>query len=186
MIAFAVAAAPCGRRPAEMTAAGAAPAVLRVRGGAASQGDMLERLRSGEGFVAALDQSGGSTPGALEAYGIPESDYSDETEMFDLVHQMRERVARGLDERCVGAILFEATMDRKFEGGPAPAYLWSKKIVPLLKCDKGLEAEKDGCQLMREIPPWKRRWHGRNYWGSRARRCGAELRRRTRKEFRGS
>ena len=153
MIAFAVAAAllaSARARPAEMRYR--APAVLRVRGGAASQNDMLERLRSGEGFVAALDQSGGSTPGALKAYGIPESDYSDETEMFDLVHAMRERVATGLDERCIGAILFEATMDRKFEGRPAPAYLWSKRIVPLLKCDKGLAEEFNGCQLMREIP----------------------------------
>ena len=123
--------------------------VLRVRGGAASQSDMLERLRSGEGFVAALDQSGGSTPGALKAYGVPESAYSDESEMFDLVHEMRERVARGLDERCIGAILFEDTMDRKFEGRPAPAYLWSKRIVPLLKCDKGLAEEFNGCQVMK-------------------------------------
>ncbi|CAH0364041.1 unnamed protein product [Pelagomonas calceolata] len=151
MIAFAVAAAllaSAGARPAEMRYRGG----ISVRGGAASQSDMLERLRSGEGFVAALDQSGGSTPGALEAYGVPESAYNDETEMFDLVHQMRERVATGLDERCVGAILFEDTMDRKFEGRPAPAYLWSKRIVPLLKCDKGLEAERDGCQVMKEIP----------------------------------
>ena len=129
-----------------------APAVLRFRGGAASQSDMLERLRSGEGFVAALDQSGGSTPGALKAYGIPESDYKNEEEMFDLVHQMRERIACCLDERCIGAILFEATMDRTFGGRPAPAYLWSKKIVPLLKCDKGLAEERNGCQVMREIP----------------------------------
>ena len=85
MLAFALAALLAG--------ANARPAVLRVRGGAASQGDMLERLRSGEGFVAALDQSGGSTPGALKAYGIPESDYKDESEMFDLVHEMRERIA---------------------------------------------------------------------------------------------
>ena len=129
-----------------------APAILRFRGGAASQSDMLERLRSGEGFVAALDQSGGSTPGALKAYGIPESDYKNEEEMFDLVHEMRERIACCLDERCIGAILFEATMDRTFGGRPAPAYLWSKKIVPLLKCDKGLAEERDGCQLMKEIP----------------------------------
>ena len=125
---------------------------MRYRGGAASQSDMLERLRSGEGFIAALDQSGGSTPAALAAYGVQASDYRDEGEMFDLVHEMRERVATGLDERCIGAILFEATMDRKFEGRPAPAYLWSKRIVPLLKCDKGLEEERNGCQLMKEIP----------------------------------
>ena len=137
MLAFALAALIAG--------AGARPAALRVRGGAAAQGDMLERLRSGEGFVAALDQSGGSTPGALEAYGVPESDYKNEEEMFDLVHEMRERIACCLDERCVGAILFEATMDRKFGGRPAPAYLWSKRIVPLLKCDKGLAEERNGC-----------------------------------------
>ena len=159
MIAFAVAAllASARARPEEMRYRGGITAqndmvVFRFRGGAASQGDMLERLRSGEGFVAALDQSGGSTPAALKAYGVQASDYRDEGEMFDLVHEMRERVARGLDERCIGAILFEATMDRKFEGRPAPAYLWSKKIVPLLKCDKGLAEERNGCQLMREIP----------------------------------
>ena len=144
MLAFALAALLAGSN--------AKPAALRVRGGAASQSDMLERLRSGEGFVAALDQSGGSTPGALKAYGIPESDYNDESEMFDLVHAMRERIACCLDERCIGAILFEATMDRTFGGRPAPAYLWAKKIVPLLKCDKGLAEERNGCQLMREIP----------------------------------
>ena len=144
MLAFALAAL--------LAHANARPAALRVRGGAASQSDMLERLRSGEGFVAALDQSGGSTPGALKAYGVPESAYKNEEEMFDLVHEMRERIACCLDERCIGAILFEATMDRTFEGRPAPAYLWSKRIVPLLKCDKGLAEEKDGCQLMKEIP----------------------------------
>jgi fructose-bisphosphate aldolase class I len=154
MIAFAVAAAllACARaRPAEMRFRGGVTA-QDVRGGAASQSDMLERLRSGEGFVAALDQSGGSTPGALKAYGVPESAYTDEGEMFDLVHQMRERIACCLDERCIGAILFEDTMDRTFGGRPAPAYLWSKRIVPLLKCDKGLAEEFNGCQLMREIP----------------------------------
>ena len=72
--------------------------------------------------------------------------------MFDLVHAMRERIACCLDERCIGAILFEDTMDRTFGGRPAPLYLWSKRIVPLLKCDKGLEAEFNGCQLMKEIP----------------------------------
>ena len=85
MLAFALAALLAGSN--------AKPAALRVRGGAASQSDMLERLRSGEGFVAALDQSGGSTPGALKAYGIPESDYKNEEEMFDLVHAMRSRIS---------------------------------------------------------------------------------------------
>ena len=86
-------------------------AVLRVRGGAASQNDMLERLRSGEGFVAALDQSGGSTPGALKAYGIPESDYKTEEEMFDLVHAMRERIAcRQVAERRWRAVMVEALL----------------------------------------------------------------------------
>jgi len=147
MIAFAIAAllpSVSARRP-------RASAGLRARGGAASQRDMLERLRSGEGFVAALDQSGGSTPGALAAYGVEASAWANDEEMFDLVHEMRERVARALDERCVAAILFAATMDKTFEGRPAPAYLWAKQIVPLLKCDQGLAAEEDGCQRMKPI-----------------------------------
>jgi len=125
---------------------------LRVRGG--SQAEMVERLRSGDGFVAALDQSGGSTPSALARYGVEPAAWGSDEEMFDIVHAMRERiVASGeLDGKCLAAILFEATMDRTFAGRPAVAYLWDKKIVPLLKIDKGLAPEDRGCQRMNDIP----------------------------------
>ena len=114
-----------------------------------------EQMRSGKGFVAALDQSGGSTPKALRLYGIEESEYSGEAEMFDLIHAMRARIVKApafTGEKVIGAILFEMTMDREFEGKPAPDYLWNDKgVVPFLKCDKGLEAEADGVQLMKDM-----------------------------------
>ena len=114
-----------------------------------------ERMRTGKGFVAALDQSGGSTPKALKLYGIGEDRYSSEDEMFDLIHEMRARIVKApafTGDKVIGAILFEMTMDREFDGTPAATYLWEKKgVVPFLKCDKGLESEADGVQLMKDM-----------------------------------
>jgi fructose-bisphosphate aldolase, class I len=114
-----------------------------------------ERIRSGEGFFAALDQSGGSTPKALAEYGIDESRYDSEDEMFDLVHRMRTRVIAdpAFDgSRILGAILFEQTMERDILGVPTARYLWERKqVVPFLKVDKGLADERDGVQLMKPI-----------------------------------
>ena len=111
-----------------------------------------EQMRSGKGFIAALDQSGGSTPKALKLYGVEESAWSDDAGMFDLIHQMRARIATAPvfdGKRVVGAILFEKTMDGDFEGKPAATYLWEDKhVVPFLKIDKGLEEEKDGVKMM--------------------------------------
>ena len=116
----------------------------------------LEKMRSARGFIAALDQSGGSTPGALRLYGIKENAWSNESQMFDLVHQMRTRIITSPSfngERILGAILFENTMDREIKGQPTGDYLWEvKRIVPFLKVDKGLAAEKDGAQLMKPMP----------------------------------
>ncbi len=116
----------------------------------------LEKMKSARGFIAALDQSGGSTPGALGLYGIKENAWSNESQMFDLVHQMRTRIITSpsfTGERILGAILFENTMDREIKGQPTGDYLWEvKRIVPFLKVDKGLAAEKDGAQLMKPIP----------------------------------
>jgi fructose-bisphosphate aldolase, class I len=119
-------------------------------------GEQLQAMRSRPGFIAALDQSGGSTPGALRAYGIPEGSWSNDEEMFALVHQMRTRVVTSPSfegKRILAAILFENTMDRDVEGQPTGDYLWNmKRIVPFLKIDKGLAAEKDGVQLMKPMP----------------------------------
>ena len=116
----------------------------------------LQRMKTDPGFIAALDQSGGSTPGALRAYGIKEGAWSNDEEMFALVHQMRTRIITSpsfTGERILGAILFENTMDRNIEGQPTADYLWNvKRVVPFLKVDKGLAAEKDGVQLMKPIP----------------------------------
>src|SRR3954470_9867362 len=110
--------------------------------------EQLEKMRSGHGFIAALDQSGGSTPKALKLYGISEDAYSNEDEMFDLMHQMRTRIITSPSfngDRVLGAILFEQTMDRDIEGKGTAGYLWNvKKIVPFLKIDKGLEDDTDG------------------------------------------
>ncbi|MCU0817224.1 MAG: fructose bisphosphate aldolase, partial [Cypionkella sp.] len=112
--------------------------------------------RSGRGFIAALDQSGGSTPKALRLYGVEESAYGSEAEMFDLIHAMRARIIKSpafSGEKVVGAILFEQTMDRTVDGVPTAKYLWDNRhVVPFLKIDKGLEAEKDGCQVMKPMP----------------------------------
>jgi fructose-bisphosphate aldolase class I len=118
--------------------------------------EQFERVRTGEGFIAALDQSGGSTPKALKLYGIDESTYSGDDEMFALMHQMRSRMitSPGFNgDRVLGAILFEGTMDREIEGRGSADYLWSvKRVVPFLKVDKGLVDEADGVQVMKPMP----------------------------------
>src|SRR5690349_22335834 len=114
------------------------------------------KIRNQPGFIAALDQSGGSTPKALKLYGVEENTYSGEAQMMDLVHAMRSRIVTSpvfTGQRIAGAILFEATMDRDFGGKPAADYLWNtKQVVPFLKIDKGLADEKDGVQLMKPMP----------------------------------
>lgn len=118
--------------------------------------EQLEKARTGEGFIAALDQSGGSTPKALALYGIPQDAYATDAEMFDLVHQMRSRIIANPafdGRRILGAILFEQTMERSVEGRPTAEYLWDvKNVVPFLKIDKGLAEERDGAQTMKPIP----------------------------------
>lgn len=118
--------------------------------------DMLDRIRTGKGFIAALDQSGGSTPTALERYGIQRSAWSDEAEMFDLVHAMRTRIMTSpvfTGERILAAILFEQTMDRQVEGLGSAEYLWSRKhVVPFLKVDQGLSDESHGVKTMKPMP----------------------------------
>jgi len=113
------------------------------------------KIRNQPGFIAALDQSGGSTPKALKLYGIEENTYSGEQAMMDLVHKMRTRIVTSPvfdGKRIAGAILFEATMDREFGGKPAADYLWGKQVVPFLKIDKGLADEVNGVQLMKPMP----------------------------------
>ncbi len=114
------------------------------------------QMKSGKGFIAALDQSGGSTPKALSLYGIEPNTYSGEAAMFDLVHQMRSRIIKSpsfTSERVIGVILFEMTMDRQIDGLGSAEFLWQKKnIVPFLKVDNGLADEKDGAQVMKPIP----------------------------------
>ena len=115
-----------------------------------------ERMTSGKGFIAALDQSGGSTPKALRLYGIKDDAYSSEEEMFDLIHQMRSRIITSpafTGDRVLAAILFEQTMDREIAGKPSTTYLWETKgVVPILKIDKGLAEASDDVQLMKPIP----------------------------------
>ncbi|WIV17496.1 fructose bisphosphate aldolase [Paenibacillus polygoni] len=115
-----------------------------------------ERMESGKGFIAALDQSGGSTPKALLQYGVKETEYSNEEEMYTLVHEMRTRIIKSpafSSDYILGAILFENTMDRKIDGKFTGEYLWEEKgIVPFLKIDKGLAEEKNGVQLMKPMP----------------------------------
>jgi fructose-bisphosphate aldolase class I len=116
----------------------------------------FNKVKLGKGFIAALDQSGGSTPKALQLYGIPEDAYSDDDEMFVLVHQMRTRIITSPSfdgDRVIAAILFEDTMDREIEGRGSAEYLWDvKQVVPFLKVDKGLAAEADDAQVMKPIP----------------------------------
>jgi len=118
---------------------------------------MMAQMSTKPGFIAALDQSGGSTPGALRLYGIPDSEYKgDDAKMFELVHEMRVRIITAppfKGDRVIAAILFERTMDSEAKGKPVPAYLWEERgVVPIVKVDKGLEAEKDGVSLMKPMP----------------------------------
>ena len=121
-----------------------------------SNAQQLNAIKSRAGFIAALDQSGGSTPKALKLYGIPETAYSGEQQMMDKIHEMRTRIIMSPSfggDRILGAILFEATMDRKVGGKPTAQFLWEdKKVVPFLKVDKGLADEKDGVQVMKAMP----------------------------------
>ncbi|MDR5808661.1 fructose bisphosphate aldolase [Caballeronia sp. LZ019] len=117
---------------------------------------MLAQMAEKQGFIAALDQSGGSTPGALRQYGIADDAYNGDAEMFKLMHEMRVRIMTApafTGEKVIGAILFERTMDGEAEGKPVPTFLWEDRgVVPFLKVDKGLEAEADGVQIMKPIP----------------------------------
>jgi fructose-bisphosphate aldolase, class I len=117
---------------------------------------MMAQMTGKGGFIAALDQSGGSTPGALRLYGIPDTAYSGDAEMFRLIHQMRARIMTApafTGEKVVATILFEGTMDGEIQGKRTPAFLWEERgVVPFVKVDKGLEPEKDGVQLMRPMP----------------------------------
>ena len=121
-----------------------------------AQQAMLDKLKTQTGFIAALDQSGGSTPKALRLYGIEESEYSSDEEMFNLVHEMRSRIVTSTPfsgERVLGAILFEATLDREIDGMSSAHYLWQKKrVIPFLKVDKGLAEESNGVQVMKPMP----------------------------------
>lgn len=121
-----------------------------------AQLDMLKKIESEQGFIAALDQSGGSTPKALRLYGVDEDQYSNDEEMFTRVHEMRTRIVTSKvfgGDRVLGAILFENTMDRTIDGKPSSVYLWTEKqVVPFLKVDKGLEDEANGVQLMKPMP----------------------------------
>ena len=117
---------------------------------------MMTQMSGKPGFIAALDQSGGSTPGALRLYGIPDSAYSGDAEMFRLIHEMRVRIIAAPAfnaDKVIGTILFEGTMDGQARGKPVPAFLWEDRgVVPFVKVDKGLEAEKDGVSLMKPMP----------------------------------
>lgn len=117
---------------------------------------MMAQISGKNGFIAALDQSGGSTPGALRLYGIPDNAYSGDAEMFRLVHEMRVRIMTApafTGAKVIATILFEGTMDGEVRGQPAPTFLWQERgVIPFVKVDKGLEAEKDGVSLMRPMP----------------------------------
>jgi fructose-bisphosphate aldolase class I len=138
------------------SAANARPRFEAIRDGTmAHNAEMLAKIRNGKGFIAALDQSGGSTPGALKAYGYNGDEWSSDEEMFDLVHQMRVRIITSPPfngDRILGAILFEKTMDGEAGGKPVPECLWHRGVVPFLKVDKGLADERDGVRLMKDNP----------------------------------
>mmetsp|Transcript_3497 Transcript_3497/g.6239 ORF Transcript_3497/g.6239 Transcript_3497/m.6239 type:complete len:297 (+) Transcript_3497:358-1248(+) len=143
--------------------------------------DQVAQMQKGAGFIAALDQSGGSTPKALKQYGVDESAYRSEAEMFDLIHAMRTRIATApafTGKKVIGAILFEMTMDREIDGAPAAEYLWAKRrVVPFLKIDKGLEAQADGVQMLKPMPDLDAtldRAAGKGIFGSKARSVIAE------------
>jgi fructose-bisphosphate aldolase class I len=130
---------------------------MKARMTAMANDQMMAQMSTKPGFIAALDQSGGSTPGALRLYGIPDSEYKgDDARMFELVHEMRVRIITAppfTGDRVIAAILFERTMDGEVKGKPTPSYLWEDRgVVPIVKVDKGLEAEKDGVSLMKPMP----------------------------------
>lgn len=138
--------------------------------------DMAAQVRAGQGFIAALDQSGGSTPKALAAYGVTDDAFANDAEMFEMIHAMRARIVAAPafnGDKVVGAILFEDTMDRQFASEPAPAHLWStQRVVPFLKIDKGLEPEAMGVQLMKPMPGLDallNRAHGLGVFGTKER-----------------
>lgn len=138
--------------------------------------EQMNFVKNGKGFIAALDQSGGSTPKALALYGVSEDQYSSEEEMYDLIHEMRTRVMTAPSfnsDSIIGAILFEQTMDRKVEGQYTPDYLWQKKgVAPFLKVDKGLADEENGVQLMKQMPNLDdllKRANERNIFGTKMR-----------------
>lgn len=144
--------------------------------------EQAKRMKEGKGFIAALDQSGGSTPKALAAYGVTQDSYSTEEEMFDLVHQMRTRIIKSPafnSERILGAILFEHTMDRDIDGKKTADYLWEDKgIVPFLKVDKGLADVENGVQMMKPMPELDallQRGKERNIFGTKMRSVIKEL-----------
>ena len=117
--------------------------------------NLTQKIASGNGFIAALDQSGGSTPKALKGYGIEDGAWSSDEEMFGLIHQMRSRIITSpafTGDKVIGAILFERTMDGKIDGKPVPQVLIERGVVPFIKIDKGLEDEKNGVQLMKPMP----------------------------------
>jgi fructose-bisphosphate aldolase, class I len=139
-------------------AAGSLASTRSISGGMTTMAhdEMLTQISSKDGFIAALDQSGGSTPGALRLYGIPDNAYSGDAEMFKLVHEMRVRIMTApsfTGAKVIGAILFEATMDGEAEGKPVPSFLWEeRRVIPFLKVDKGLEAESNGVSMMKPMP----------------------------------
>jgi fructose-bisphosphate aldolase class I len=121
----------------------------------AQNAEMLAKVKTANGFIAALDQSGGSTPGALKGYGYQGDEWSSEDEMYGLIHKMRTRIVSSPEftgDKILGAILFERTMDGEANGKPVPEYLWSKGVVPFLKVDKGLADEAEGVKLMKPMP----------------------------------
>jgi len=130
--------------------------MLGLTQGGALNTEQLKKIEAGNGFIAALDQSGGSTPKALKLYGVDESAYSNDSEMFDRMHEMRTRIITSpafTGDRILGAILFEMTMDRTIDGKGSAEYLWQdKNVVPFVKVDKGLAAEADGAQVMKPMP----------------------------------
>lgn len=143
--------------------------------------EQIQQMQSGAGFIAALDQSGGSTPKALKLYGVAEDAYGSDDEMFDLIHQMRSRIALAPDftgKKVIGAILFEKTMDRDIEGRESADFLWSeRKVVPFLKIDKGLEAAADGVQMLKDMPELDgtlKRAAAKGIFGTKARSVVAE------------
>src|SRR6478609_8798791 len=120
-----------------------------------NQSQMTARIAEGNGFIAALDQSGGSTPKALAGYGLDESAWGSDEEMFDLIHKMRSRIITSPcfgSGKIIGAILFERTMDGSVEGKPTPQALIDQGVVPFIKIDKGIEDERDGAQMMKPMP----------------------------------